>query len=235
MLNAIRGHWQLIALTALVLLLWNTPALFPAKMLVIFLHELSHGLAAWLTGGAVRELSLSPLQGGHAITTGGSPFWIISAGYLGSLFFGILLFLLALRTNLDRLALGALGALMIVVSLIYMSGAFPILYGVLTGAVLLAVAYFLSHDLNDLLLRTLGLINMIYVPYDIFSDTLARSDARSDARILSEIIGGPTMFWGTIWLILSVISIIACLRIGLRSGTNISFEDLISRAKRPSA
>ncbi len=234
-MTTLRGHWQLIALTALVLLLWNTPALFPAKMLVIFLHEFSHGLAAWLTGGAVRELSLSPMQGGHAITTGGSPFWIVSAGYLGSLFFGILFFLLALRTNLDRIALGALGALLILVTLIYMSGVFPILYGVLTGAVFLAVAYFLSHDLNDLILRALGLINMIYVPYDIFSDTLARSQARSDARILSEIVGGPTVFWGAIWLILSVISIIACLRIGLRSGTNISLENLARRAKRPSA
>jgi len=190
----LRGHVQLIVLTGLVALLWDTQLLFPAKMLVIFFHELSHGLAAVLTGGTIKEMSLTPGEGGHAVTTGGNVFLIVSAGYLGSLVFGILLFLLALRTDLDRLTLGILGVILIGVSLIYMRGLFPIGFGVLTGAVFVAIAYFLHRDVSDLLLRVLGLINLIYIPYDIFSDTLARSSARSDARILSEMVGGPTMF-----------------------------------------
>ena len=45
-LTWLRGHWQLLALTALVIALWDTPAILPLKILVVFLHELSHGLAA---------------------------------------------------------------------------------------------------------------------------------------------------------------------------------------------
>ena len=80
-----KGHWQLLALLAAVFALWQTPVVLPLKILVVFLHELSHGLAAVLTGGEIVELSLSAQQGGHAVTRGGSRFLILSAGYLGSL------------------------------------------------------------------------------------------------------------------------------------------------------
>jgi len=38
----LRGHWQLIALVAAVFALWQTPVIIPLKILIVFLHELSH-------------------------------------------------------------------------------------------------------------------------------------------------------------------------------------------------
>ena len=58
---------------------------------------------------------------------------------------------------------------------------------------------------------------MLYVPIDIFSDTLARSALRSDARILSEYLGGTTMFWGALWLLISAMVIPAALYLGLKA------------------
>ena len=220
-LRLIKNHWQLLALIAVIFLVWPTPLILPLKLLVIFFHETSHALAAVLTGGQVREMSLNPQQGGHAVTVGGSPFWIISAGYIGSLLFGILAFLVAVRTGADRIATGILGFAILTITLAHMSGTFPIVFGLLTGLALIASAIFLNRAINDLILRIIGLTSIIYVPYDIFSDTLARSHVRSDARILAETIGGPTMFWGLLWLCISLICIAGCLRYGLGPTSNI--------------
>ena len=105
-MNTLRGHWQLIVITGLVFLLWKTPVVLPLKILVVFMHELSHGLAAILTGGAVERISLSVQQGGHAVTRGGNSFAILSAGYLGSLLIGMAFLMIALRTRADRIVLG---------------------------------------------------------------------------------------------------------------------------------
>ncbi|MFV1959099.1 MAG: M50 family metallopeptidase, partial [Planctomycetota bacterium] len=39
-------------------LLWNTWLVWPLKILVVFFHEMGHGLAAVLTGGRIVEIRL---------------------------------------------------------------------------------------------------------------------------------------------------------------------------------
>ena len=221
-----KDHWQLIAITALVFALWRFPVIVPLKILVVFLHEASHALAALGTGGSVEEISLSIQEGGHVISRGGSLFWIITAGYLGSLLFGVVLFLLALRTSWDRVVVAALGGLMLLLTLIYMREIFPIVFCLLTGAFLIALARFADARFSDLVLRVIGMTSMIYVPYDIFSDTLLRSGLMSDARIMAENIGGPTVFWGSLWLVISVVFVGLVLRFTLREPSNISFQGM---------
>jgi len=78
-------HWQLFALITLIFALWQTPLVTPLKILVVYLHELSHGIAAIVTGGEIVKISISPDIGGVIWTRGGSRFLVLSAGYLGSL------------------------------------------------------------------------------------------------------------------------------------------------------
>ena len=86
---------------------------------------------------------------------------------------------------------------------------------------MLAIARFLPRDYSDLILRVIGLASMIYVPYDIFSDTIQRSYLQSDARMLAEEFGGPTMMWGALWIVLSLCVLALCLRYGLGADSNI--------------
>jgi len=169
-------------------------------------------------------MSLSILQGGHVISRGGNLFLIITAGYLGSLGLGSLLFIVALQTRLDKAVVGLLGAVMILLVVFYMREIFPVVFCLVTGGLMLASARYLDHKINDLVLRIIGLTSMIYVPYDIFSDTLLRSHLTSDARLMAENIGGPTMFWGGLWLVISVIIVGAVLRFALKAPSNISFQ-----------
>ena len=224
-MQILKGHWQLIAVTGLVFLLWNTPVVLPLKLLVVFMHELSHGLAAVLTGGTIENISLSVQQGGHAITRGGNGFVILSSGYVGSLLIGTALLVIALRTQADRAVLGLFGAITLSVTALYIRDLFPLIFCAVAGLGMLAIARYLNRPVNDLVLRIIGLTSLIYVPYDIFDDTIARSGLRSDAYMLSEQFGGSTMLWGGLWLVLSLSVIAVCLRYGIGQSSNLEFGE----------
>lgn len=219
--RVIRGHWQLLALIVLIFVLWPTPLVIPLKILTVFLHELSHALATLLTGGMVESLTIDQNQGGAVWSRGGNRFLILSAGYCGSLLIGVGLFIAAVRTRWDRPVLGLLGVVILLVTALYVRSLFAFAFGVVTGALMIAAARFFSHRVSDLALRVIGLTSMIYVPYDIFSDTILRSQLQSDARMLAEEFAGPTLFWGGVWLVISLGVIILSLRFGLGSDSNI--------------
>jgi Peptidase M50B-like len=221
--SALKGHWQLIALTALVFVLWSTPVMFPLKILVVFLHETAHGAAAVLSGGSVVAIDVTLQQGGLATTRGGNLFLILSAGYVGSLMIGVLLFAAAVQTRADRVIMALLGGAILAITAFYVREYFAFVFGLLAGAAMLAAARYLRREINDLALRVIGLTSMIYVPYDIFSDTIARSGMRSDAYMLAENFGGTAAIWGGLWLGFSLVVIGFNLRRGLSQSSNIAF------------
>lgn len=216
-----KGHWQMLLICAVIFALWPTPVIIPLKILIVLLHELSHAAMTLLTGGSVESLSIDPQQGGQVVSRGGNRFLTLSAGYVGSLTIGVLLFLVAVRTKWDRLMMGLLGGIILLAATLYVRDEFALLFCVATGGAMVAASRFLSREINDLCLRVTGLTSMIYVPFDIFSDTIARSYLRSDARMLAEEIGGPTVFWGGLWFAVSLGVIAACLRFGLGGNSNV--------------
>ncbi len=218
----LKGHWQMLALTALVFALWQTPVALPLKLLVVLFHELAHGLAALATGGSIESLTVTPDQGGLAVTRGGNRFVILTVGYLGSLLLGLAVFAAALGSHADRLVLGLLGAVILAVTALYIREGFALLFCLVTAALMLAGAYYLPRLAADLVLRVIGLASMIYVPYDIVSDTILRAGLRSDARMLAEEFGGATVLWGGLWLIVSLAVIGFSLRVMARGESNLA-------------
>ena len=227
---ALRAHWQMLALTLAVFALWQTPVVLPLKLLVVFLHELSHGLAALATGGSIESLTLTADQGGLAITRGGSAFAVLSAGYLGSLLIGLFIFGVALRSKADRVLLALLGGLILLVAALYIRDAFALAFSLASAALMLAGARWMPTVAADLILRLIGLASMIYVPYDILSDTILRAHLPSDARLLAEEVGGATLLWGGLWLILSLAVIVLALRVLVGRSSNLI---AMPRAKAP--
>ena len=91
-----------LGLAAASLVLWDTFVVYPFRLFVVFLHEISHGLAAVATGGRIVSIGLSFDEGGVCLTRGGWPFLILNAGYLGSLLWGALFLLLGGRRTRAR-------------------------------------------------------------------------------------------------------------------------------------
>ncbi len=197
----------LILALAAILFFWENIVLYPLKLLVVFFHEASHALATILTGGEVSELVVNRRQGGHVISGGGSHFIVLSAGYLGSLALGMGCYLVAVKTRKDKIALFLLGVFIVLIAIMFvpiLDNTFGFCFCILTGGSLMALGFKASEKVNDVILQVIGLTSMMYVPLDIYSDTIQRSEMKSDARMLAEEFFGTTMMWGGLWFILSI-------------------------------
>lgn len=84
-------------------------------------------------------------------------FFLMSAGYPGSLLIGVLLFLVAVRSHADRVLMDLLGAVMLLVAALFVREWFALAFTVGTGLVMLASARYMPHDVNDMALRVIGL------------------------------------------------------------------------------
>ncbi len=209
----------ILALALIVVALWDTGAVYPLKILVVFLHELSHAAAAIITGGRVEEIVLNRGEGGYCVTRDGNAAAILTAGYLGSVLWGGLILILASRTRADRIVSIALGSVLMVVTLAWVgpAGSFGHVFGLATGAVLVLCGALLSGGKNDLILRVIGVTSCLYAVNDIKADILDRPQVRSDAAMLAEVIGGSTWHWGVVWIAFAAAAsfgflVIACRR-----------------------
>ncbi len=186
-------------------LLWNTPVVYPLKLFVVLLHEISHGLVAVLTGGEIRAIVVTADEGGLCRCPGGSPFLTLSAGYLGSLGWGALILAGAVRGGRwARATAGTIGAIVLLLSLLYVRNAFGLLFGLAVGGALLAGAWRLPLRAVLALLLALGLTSCLYAILDIKSDVLDRPHLASDAALLAEVTGVPTLAWGLLWIAIAL-------------------------------
>jgi hypothetical protein len=180
---------------------WETILVYPLKVFVVFLHEASHAAAAVATGGSIQAITLDPRLGGACLCPGGNAFLTLSAGYLGSLVWGAAILEasrldgIAVHRVLKAMALG-LGVL----TLLYVRGWFGFSFGIAFGLGLFLAARHLSTGANQAVLTVLGLTSCLYAVLDIKSDILDRPELRSDAYMLAELTGIPTVAWGVLWI-----------------------------------
>jgi hypothetical protein len=193
------------------LLLWDTVVVYPFRMFVVFLHEISHGLAAVLTGGRIVSIGLSVDEGGVCVTRGGWRVVVLSAGYLGSLLWGALFLLLGGRRRRAPAVIALVGLSTLVLTVLFIRTWFGILYGLAAGAALVLVATKLRPAASEILLAAIGVMSCLYAVWDIASDVLFRSVPDSDAAALADLTMIPAVVWGVLWILASVWVVVAVL------------------------
>ena len=206
----------LVVLGAALMWLGGTPWTAPLEILVVFFHESAHALMTVVTGGKVVAMQVTIERGGEVLSAGGNRFLTLSAGYLGSLVIGAGLLIAGMRSRHDQMILSVVAALMALATVLFMRNLFGLAYGLGMALALLGIARFLPPLASDYALRLIGVMSLLYVPRDIFSDTIERSHLRSDARMMAEEFGGGTWLWGGLWLILSVAICVYAVRLSLR-------------------
>lgn len=192
-----------LALTvAAIVALWSTPLLVPLKLLVVLFHELSHALAAWATGGRVLGVAVGPRQFGMTTTAGGIRWVIASAGYLGSLGWGVALVVAGRWPRLARPAAAALGLLLIGLGVAWVRPvvglALPLTLG--TAAALLTLAWRAPGSVVGAVLHVVGVTSCLYALHDLHTDVLAHPGQMSDAVKLARHTGVPALAWGSVWM-----------------------------------
>lgn len=58
------------------------------RLMAVFLHEISHAIACWISCGTVRGIEVENNEGGVTKYIGGWRTIIIPAGYIGTSFWG---------------------------------------------------------------------------------------------------------------------------------------------------
>ena len=128
-------------ITILLLLLWDTALVKPLRVLVVLLHEIFHALAAVLTGGGVHAIDVISHRTGLTSLYGGAAGVVFSAGYLGTAFLGSLLIACGYSYAVKRSLYLAMGALVLVSTVIFVRTPFGWAYGLLAGLFLVAVFF----------------------------------------------------------------------------------------------
>ena len=189
--TGIRREALLVSILALVfaLFLWNiratpqantdivtatlSPLLWPVRLFVTFIHEAGHSVAALITGGQVKEFTVSPNGSGLAVTAGGDPALILPAGYLGAALFGATLFYLTSRYPKWTRGLSVFVGLSIIILTLLYAG--PDNFGNLTanvigigfGVALVAQGWLAPRIINVFILNTLALLTGLNAVMDV--------------------------------------------------------------------
>ncbi|MDQ7815839.1 MAG: M50 family metallopeptidase [Melioribacteraceae bacterium] len=208
----------LFIITFIAFLLWDTLFIYPIKLLVVLFHEISHGLAAVLSGGKVVALDVGLDLSGVCTIEGGNSFFIASSGYLGSFIFGMILFYSSYNKNFGQWILPIIAVVLIIFTINSSTNA--ALPFALMGVILIIflIKYFAPSKVSDFVLKSIGLISCIYVLIDIKEDILDTSYSYSDASILAQLTGISELIWGLLWLSLSIVGIFFLLKLAYKKG-----------------
>ncbi|WP_224090166.1 M50 family metallopeptidase [Arthrobacter sp. StoSoilB13] len=170
---------------------------------VTFVHELGHAYAALMTGRFVHSLRIGLDHSGRLVSSGRSPFgaaWSGFWGYPAPAVVGLAL-IAAFAAGRSGAAM-SVGALILLVSLIFLRNLTGILVAVVSAAIAQLLVFFGSPTIVDYAVLALGIALSVGAMRDLFKlagvHTRRRDRlAASDAYILGQTTGVPSFLWLT--------------------------------------
>ncbi len=191
---------------------WDTFVVYPIKLFVVLLHEMSHGLSAVLTGGRIVSIELNQYLGGMTTTEGGSILIIASSGYLGSIAIGALLFISSLDKKVSTWFNTSLAILLLIFTANFLVGMLSQIIALIASVILIVSPRYFSSLVNQIITQSLGLVSVFYVLIDIKEDLLSGAGYQTDANILENITSISATLIAFIWLVISAAVIFFLLR-----------------------
>jgi len=198
-------HFFILLITAVVIKQLPLVAI-PFNWLESYFHEISHGIAAILTGGSVLRIQLFANGAGLCTTQGGIGFAISFAGYAGATLWGWGIYRLASTHQRTAQGFSVLIFLLIVSSIIFWGR------DVLTWFILavLAALFLLTIKLRKLhyLQRLMQLFGLLILLNSLSSPSYLL-DGRNlgDGAALANMTFIPEFIWVLIWFSLALIAL----------------------------
>ncbi|KAI0435742.1 peptidase M50B-like-domain-containing protein [Xylaria telfairii] len=207
------------AYVVVIAILWNLPyvrwSLWPFKMLVIAFHEFGHAIAAVLTGGRVKSISLDPHEGGVTHMVGGKSAITLPAGYLGSSLIGAILIFTGFNIVASKIISIVLGVCFLL-TLWWGKRDWLTIITVLLAVGLLIASWFIVHaEALRFVVLFIGVMSSLYSVWDICDDLILRKVNSSDASVFAKRYGGSSQCWGVIWSIISILFLAAGIIAGI--------------------
>ncbi len=206
--RAATGDGKEIAILAAVavaaVLLWDTAIIYPVKLLVVALHEISHAIVTIFTGGSVLGMNVNSGLYGEVNSEGGNEFLIASSGYLGSLLFGFLIFISADNKKFNTILSTSLSVVLLLFVANFFSDSAAIIILLLYAIFFYASPRYLAPAINYWTMRILGLLCALYVIFDIKEDLFTNEYLATDADRLAMITAVPAVYWSLLWFAASL-------------------------------
>lgn len=207
-------------LMCLVFYLWSSPVIQPVKIMVVLFHEMSHGFTAIATGGKVLTIAVTIEEGGACETEGGIPELIVSAGYLGSMFFGGLLLYLSRFRAAIPVVFTCLTLTMATAIFTVLHDPFSRSFATALAASFIFLGLIAPAFLGSLFLQIMGTVSCLYSLIDIYLDVLSTRPlgiaVENDAAAFARLTGVSSQLVGGIWLAVSIVYFLFIMRIILR-------------------
>jgi len=181
----------------------------PMRLLATFVHEMSHAMATWCTGGEVSAIQVYQNEGGVTRYRGGCRCIIAPAGYLGEAFWGMVFVVLSGGRFTATVAASGL-VLALLVSLCYSPNRTMVMlnlsYALVTGAVIF-VEWYLFTPILTFIVLFYGVFLGAFALCDIFDHLVLRSTPGSDAYAMYEESARccAPKCWGVQWLVFAII------------------------------
>lgn len=231
----------LLLATVITIILWFIPyadyLVYPIRLFVTFIHESSHALVGFFTGGSVQSLTISP--DGSGVVYSASPGFISelltsSAGYLGTTAFGVLLLLLIRRNFSPQKILFGSGVFIALITLFfgvlapifnifslqvsYLTVLFTIVSGALLAFGLVLLAAYSNLRVASFAVAFLAvqcLMNAISDLKTLFfiNASFGGSEIQTDAGNMAHATGLPGIVWVLVWMGISIVMISLGLRL----------------------
>jgi len=204
--------YQLYFLLVAAIIIRQIPIVsIPLNWLETYFHEISHGIAALLTGGEIMRIELFPNGSGVCTTRGGLSFLITFCGYAGATLWGWLIFKLA--NSHQRVAQIFSGGMITVLLASIVFWARDILTIIIISS--LAVLFVFTVKMTRLyyLQITLKFFGLSILLNSLFSPTYL-FDGRNlgDGAALSSMTGVPEVIWVLIWCVIAIAALYSLIK-----------------------
>ncbi len=173
---------------------------YPLLLISTVVHEMGHGVAAWIVGGEFRELHIMKDTSGYAITATHGDFAnaiVLGGGLIGPAVGAAVSFVMARRATTARVCLVLIGAFLAIMEIVVVRNGFGLVFIGILAAVCLGVGVKASAEVAQLVL----MIFAVQLALSVFSrsDYLFvqnAGDKPSDVQQMSNVLGLPYWFWG---------------------------------------
>ena len=204
--------YQLYFLLVAAIIIRQIPFIsIPLNWLETYFHEISHGIAALLTGGEIVRIQLFPNGSGVCTSKGGLSFIISFFGYAGATLWGWLIFKLADSHQRTAQVFSCLMIVLLLTSIVFWAR--DILTIIITAS--LAVMFVMTIKMGrlyylQLLLKFFGLsilLNSLFSPTYLF-------DGRDlgDGAALAAMTMVPELVWVLLWCALAVVALYSLIK-----------------------
>ena len=233
--------YLLLIATVITIALWFIPyaeyLVYPVRLFTTFIHESSHALIGFLTGGSVQSLTIAADGSGVVYSVPSGFFGAMltsSAGYLGTTAFGVLLLFLIRRVVSAKHILMACGVFIGLITLLFgilspvfnvfslqvgiSSIAFTVISGILLTAGLFALGKYASVKTANFAVSFLAVQCLLNALLDLKTLFFINapgfgSDMQTDAGNMAAATGLPGIMWVVIWIGISILMISIGLRV----------------------